>query len=174
MTAKTTPAYFIRRVLYQCYKVIIDPIMLMWVANVTHPCPKATMASIFKQTSMPIHTIFYYTTEFRVMTVIIKNLSLINSLSLHNIKTNNALIPKANWLQDSVNGEYCRNGRGWHTYGLHLRKFVHTQLPQVGFELGSLVTQASVQPIGPPLLVVEVVLYIFCVLSSLYMFPWRT
>ena len=96
MTAKTTPAYFIRRVLYQCYKVIIDPIMLMWVANVTHPCPKATMASIFKQTSMPIHTIFYYTTEFRVMTVIIKNLSLINSLSLHNIKTNNALIPKAN------------------------------------------------------------------------------
>ena len=36
---------------------------------------------------------------------------------------------------------------------LKFRKFVHTNLPQVGFELGSLGPQAGVLPIEPPLLV---------------------
>ena len=38
-------------------------------------------------------------------------------------------------------------------YGLHLRKFVHTNLPQAGFELISLGPQASLLPNHPPLLV---------------------
>ena len=36
-------------------------------------------------------------------------------------------------------------------YGLDLRKFVHTNLPQAEFELKSLGPQASVLPIEPPL-----------------------
>ena len=38
-------------------------------------------------------------------------------------------------------------------YIILLRKFVHTNMPQVGFELGSLRLQADVLPIEPPLLV---------------------
>ena len=40
-------------------------------------------------------------------------------------------------------------------YNLCLRKFVHTNLPQVGFELGSLGPQAGTLPIELPLLVVK-------------------
>ena len=38
-------------------------------------------------------------------------------------------------------------------YGLQLRKFVHTSLPRVGFELRSLGLQAGMLPIDPPLIV---------------------
>ena len=40
-----------------------------------------------------------------------------------------------------------------HEYGLSLRKFVHANLPEAGFKLGSLAPQASMLPIEPPLLV---------------------
>ena len=38
-------------------------------------------------------------------------------------------------------------------YGLSLRIFVHPNLPQVGFELGSLGPQVGLLPIEPPLIV---------------------
>ena len=49
----------------------------------------------------------------------------------------------------------------WHKqhYGLHLRKFVHSNLPQAGFELGSLGSQAGMLPIELPLLVIEKTVY---------------
>ena len=40
-----------------------------------------------------------------------------------------------------------------HVLFLSLRKFVHTNLPRVGFALESLGPQAGVLPIEPPLLV---------------------
>ena len=42
------------------------------------------------------------------------------------------------------------------TYGIGLSKFVYTNLPQAGFELGSLGQQASVLPIDNPLFLVAV------------------
>ena len=44
--------------------------------------------------------------------------------------------------------------------GLSLIKFVHTELPQVVFELGLLGTQIGVLPNEPPLLGIKVSLYI--------------
>ena len=44
--------------------------------------------------------------------------------------------------EDTTNHELC----------LHLRKFVHTNLPLAGFEFRSLGPQACVLPIEPPLL----------------------
>ena len=46
-------------------------------------------------------------------------------------------------------------------YGLHLKKLVHTNLPLVEFELGSLRQQAGVLPIEPPLLFRHSFLYNF-------------
>ena len=50
-------------------------------------------------------------------------------------------------------------------YGLHLRKFVHCNLPQVGSELGSLGSQAGMLPIELPLLVIEKTVYLKSYLS---------
>ena len=40
-------------------------------------------------------------------------------------------------------------------HGIHLRKFVNTDLPQAGFDLKSLGLQTGVLPIEPPVLVYE-------------------
>ena len=44
-------------------------------------------------------------------------------------------------------------GKLYYLKGLCLGKFVHTNLPQAGFELGTLGPQAGVIPIEPPLIV---------------------
>ena len=43
-----------------------------------------------------------------------------------------------------------------YTSPVSLENFVHTNLPQVGFELKSLGRQAGVQPIEPTLLVIKI------------------
>ena len=36
--------------------------------------------------------------------------------------------PNANWLQNSLRGEYCRNGRGWHIFFNYLWLFCLTEV----------------------------------------------
>ena len=45
-------------------------------------------------------------------------------------------------------------------YGLHIRKLVNSNLPQVSFELGSLGPQASMLPIELPLQFIGIIVFI--------------